>query len=97
MNQSTVLDCQVWDSVTGEWSRVTAVVPDSGQRDHEGMRSISEDINSRVSIALGEEPDAWIVMDAHALNAAGDEVILVQLRNKSGPPAISVIIAVRAQ
>ncbi len=94
MNNLINYDCQVWDSVTHEWSRVTVVAEEPRQpADSEEVARIGEQINKAVSTAFEEEEGAWILTDAHLLSASGERVLMVQLRALTGDD-ISVILAV---
>lgn len=89
-------DCQVWDSVTHEWSRVVIEgipVPSSRPLDSEQQTKLGQAINEAVSITMDEDPQAWFVYAATVMNAAGEEVVMVELRNTAGD--ISVVLAVR--
>lgn len=88
-------ECQVWDSVTGEWSRITVAASGaSPDMDYEKLAVIGQEINRAVSTKIGEEEDAWIMMDTHALMASGETVVMIQLRAKDSDD-ISVIMAVQ--
>jgi hypothetical protein len=94
MNNLIEYECQVWDSVTHEWARVTVVAEEPGTPvDYENVAKIGEQINKAVSTALEEEDGAWIMTDAHAMTADGEQVVMVQLRALTGDD-ISVILAV---
>lgn len=96
MNDLIEYDCQVWDSVTHEWSKITAVAEKPKHPvDYENVAKIGEQLNKAVSTAMDEEEDAWILTDAHLLSASGEMVMMVQLRSLTGDD-ISVIMAVRA-
>lgn len=91
-------DCQVWDSVTHEWSRITVEVPTPvGPRFRfsEQEQELGLAINIAVSEKTCEDPDAWILKESHTMSAAGEEVVMVQLWSKAHPDDFSIIMAVR--
>lgn len=97
MNEATY-DCQVWDSVTHEWARVTVQVPSPVSplfRDSEREQELGLSLNEAVSLKLDEERDAWILKESNTMSAAGEEVVMIQLWSKANPNDFSVIMAVR--
>lgn len=87
-------DCQVWDSVTHEWTRCMVEAPEPpAPADGEQIAAFGNELQERVSIAMDEDPGAWILTDCHRLSAAGETVFMIQLRALVGDD-ISVIMAV---
>lgn len=95
MSKQHYFDCQVWDSVTGEWTFWSQVgVPARISNFSEPVAEQAQAINEAVSVLSDEEPDAWILTDSHVMSAAGEEVMIIQLRGLNYSD-ISVIMAVR--
>jgi hypothetical protein len=92
---TTKFECQVWDSVTGEWSWITVDVPSRVADTSEPVAAQAQMINEAVSVQMDEERGAWVLTDSHVLWAVGNEVLLIQLRALTSDD-ISVIMAVRA-
>lgn len=91
---NVVFDCQMWDSVTGEWERVTVDVPERAGDTTEPVAEQAQAINEAISIQLDEDPRAWVLTDSHTMQASGEEVLMIQLRALASDD-ISVIMAVR--
>jgi hypothetical protein len=89
-------DCQVWDSVTGEWDRVLVGVelPEGeGDLGHsEVANKLGQAINEAVSIAKGEAVGDWHLQECHVMRAGGEQVVMIQLFGLRDD--ISVIMAV---
>ena len=89
-------DCQVWDSATGHWTFWPQVVgvPARTSDFSEPVAKQAQAINEAISVLSDEEPGAWILADSHIMQAAGYEVMMIQLRSLATDD-ISVIMAVR--
>jgi hypothetical protein len=87
-------DCQVWDSVTGEWDRVLVAVelPEGDLGHSEVANKLGQAINEAVSIAKGEAVEDWHLQECHVMRASGEQVIMVRLFGLHDD--ISVILAV---
>lgn len=95
MIELNYFDCQVWDSATGEWTFLQQVeVPARASDFSEPVATQAQAINEAVSVLSDEEPGAWILSDSHIMQAAGEEVMMIQLRSLATDD-ISVIMAVR--
>ena len=88
-------ECQVWDSVTGEWNWVSVEVevPEGDLGHSEVVNKLGQAINEAVSIAQDEAVEECHLQECHVIRAAGEQVVMVQLFGLQGD--ISVIMAVR--
>ncbi len=91
-------DCQVWDSVSHEWARLTVKVPTPlgpRFRDTEREQELGLSLNIAVSEEMGEDRDAWILKESNTMHASGEEVVMLQLWSKANKDDFSVVLAVR--
>ena len=92
--ETTMYDCQVWDSVTGEWGKISVEVASRNCSSYECLMVLAQSINEEVSVSTDEDRGAWILTDVHRMAVSGEEVIMAELRALASFD-ISLIVAVR--